>query len=130
MLQSQLLTAAPPAVARYTATDADTVPLPALEYDTVFALYAKFCALVLDAVDLAAYDRRSGTPRELVKRVSDVIWFSLARSYHKDKPHIQSLYSFLTGEGGGPQGWNAEGRGGGYRWTLIGYLDEYRSFES
>ena len=64
----------------------------------MYALYAKFCSLVLDAVDLAAYDRSSGTPRELVKRVSDVVWFSLARSYHKDRPHIQSLYSFLTGE--------------------------------
>ncbi|XP_037078987.1 LOW QUALITY PROTEIN: menin-like [Pollicipes pollicipes] len=77
--------------------DPDSVPLPPLEYDTVFALHAKFCALVLDAVDLEAFDRGAGTPRALVKRVSDVIWFSLARSYHKDKPHIQSIYSFLTG---------------------------------
>ena len=90
--------------------DADTVPLPPLEYDTVFALYAKFCSLVLDAVDLSAYDRSSGTPRELVKRVSDVIWFSLARSYHKDKPHIQSLYSFLTGEDTVLRRLNAEGQ--------------------
>ncbi|KAG5853276.1 hypothetical protein ANANG_G00071390 [Anguilla anguilla] len=35
--------------------------------------------------------------RELVKKVSDVIWNSLSRSYFKDRAHIQSLFSLITG---------------------------------
>lgn len=30
-------------------------------------------------------------------KVSDVIWNSLTRSYYKDRAHLQSLYSYLTG---------------------------------
>lgn len=70
---------------------------PVVELSTVEALYTKFVTLVKSSVDLSVYptDR---TTRELVKKVSDVIWSSLTRSYYKDKAHLQSLYSFLTGE--------------------------------
>lgn len=41
-----------------------------------------------------------GTPiyatREIIKRVSDVIWNSLIRSTYKDRAHLQSLYSYLA----------------------------------
>ena len=35
--------------------------------------------------------------RSLVKRVSDIVWNTLAKSQYKDRAHLQSLYSYLTG---------------------------------
>ncbi|CAL1526883.1 unnamed protein product [Lymnaea stagnalis] len=68
---------------------------PVVDLSTVDALYTKFETLVKGSVDLTKY---TGTfsSRELVKKISDVIWSSLSRSF-KDKAHLQSLYSFLTG---------------------------------
>ena len=34
--------------------------------------------------------------REIIKRVSDLIWNSLIRSTYKDRAHLQSLYSYLA----------------------------------
>lgn len=34
--------------------------------------------------------------REVIKRVSDIIWNSLQRSSYKDRAHLQSLYSYLV----------------------------------
>lgn len=34
--------------------------------------------------------------RELIKRVSDVIWNSLIRTTYKDRAHLQSMYSYLA----------------------------------
>ncbi|KAK7104350.1 menin-like [Littorina saxatilis] len=69
---------------------------PVVEADTIEALYAKFTALIKGAVDLTKFESEYAT-RELVKRVSDVVWGSLTRAYYKDKAHLQSLFSFLTG---------------------------------
>lgn len=33
----------------------------------------------------------------MIKKVSDLIWNSLLRSTYKDRAHLQSLYSYLTG---------------------------------
>jgi len=70
---------------------------PVIELDTVEALYEKFVTHVKRSVDLTKYPSEHAT-RELVKLVSDVIWSSLTRSFYKDKAHLQSLYSFLTGK--------------------------------
>ncbi|KAI8038048.1 hypothetical protein M5D96_009089 [Drosophila gunungcola] len=35
--------------------------------------------------------------REVIKKVSDVIWNSLIRSSYKDRAHLQNLYSYLFG---------------------------------
>lgn len=35
--------------------------------------------------------------REIIKKVSDVVWNSLIRSTYKDRAHLQSLYSYLAG---------------------------------
>lgn len=72
--------------------------LPAVEFHIVDALYSKFHAVIKGAVDLSLYGEIKYATRELVKRVSDVIWNSLTRSYYKDRAHLQSLYSYLTGE--------------------------------
>lgn len=70
---------------------------PVIELSTVEALYTKFVTLVKSSVDLSN-NTGEYSSRELVKKVSDVIWSSLTRSYYKDKAHLQSLYSFLTGK--------------------------------
>jgi len=69
---------------------------PVVELSTVEALHQRFVTLVKSSVDLTQYDARYAT-RGFVKKVSDVIWASLTRTYYKDKAHIQSLYSYLTG---------------------------------
>nr|CAG4641595.1 EOG090X0424 [Eurycercus lamellatus] len=68
---------------------------PEIGLDVVDALYAKFRAVIKSSVDLSGRSRY--TTREQVKKVSDVIWNTLTRSYYKDRAHLQSLYSYLTG---------------------------------
>lgn len=68
-----------------------------LEFNIVEALYERFIAIVKGSVDLTPYVNQKYAVRELVKKVSDVIWNSLTRSYYKDRAHLQSLYSYLTG---------------------------------
>ncbi|XP_014379930.1 menin, partial [Alligator sinensis] len=71
---------------------------PVADLSIVAALYARFTAQIRGAVDLSLCPRPDGfSSRELVKKVSDVIWNSLSRSYFKDRAHIQSLFSFITG---------------------------------
>lgn len=73
------------------------VPIfPVVEASVVDALYQKFIALVQGSVDLTLYKEKYSN-RELIKRVADVVWAQLPRSYYKDKAHLQSLFSFLTG---------------------------------
>jgi menin len=74
----------------------DEVRLPAVEFHIVEALYSKFSAIINGSVDLSRHNSKYAN-RELVKRVSDVIWNSLTRSYYKDRAHLQNLYSYLTG---------------------------------
>ncbi|XP_040035668.2 menin [Gasterosteus aculeatus] len=71
---------------------------PTVELGMISALYERFTAQIRGAVDLSQYRKTaSGSSRELVKKVSDVIWNSLSRSYFKDRAHIQSLFSLITG---------------------------------
>uniref|UniRef100_A0A1B6KSE4 Menin n=2 Tax=Cicadellinae TaxID=33370 RepID=A0A1B6KSE4_9HEMI len=71
--------------------------LTPVEYHIVEALYSKFHSIIKGTVDMSIYGDLKYATRELVKRVSDVIWNSLTRSYYKDRAHLQSLYSYLTG---------------------------------
>ncbi|KAM3842330.1 menin isoform 3-T3 [Diretmus argenteus] len=71
---------------------------PTVELGMISALHERFTAQIRGAVDLSQYRRTAGaSSRELVKKVSDVIWNSLSRSYFKDRAHIQSLFSLITG---------------------------------
>nr|XP_046175270.1 menin-like [Oncorhynchus gorbuscha]XP_046175271.1 menin-like [Oncorhynchus gorbuscha] len=71
---------------------------PTVELGMLSALHERFAAQIRGAVDLSQYRRPAGgSSRELVKKVSDVIWNSLSRSYFKDRAHIQSLFSLITG---------------------------------
>lgn len=69
-----------------------------IEFHIVDALYAQFRSIILGSVDLSSYGDCKYATRELVKKVSDVIWNTLSRSYYKDRAHLQSLYSYLTGK--------------------------------
>ena len=70
---------------------------PVVEVEVVEALYQKFITQIKASVDLTKFRSQYAT-RELVKRLADVIWSNLTRSYYKDKAHLQSLYSYLTGQ--------------------------------
>ena len=70
--------------------------LPLVKLTTVQALYQRFVTFVKGSVDLTKQTTKYAT-REFVKRVSDVIWSGLSRGNYQDKAHLQSLYSYLTG---------------------------------
>ncbi|KAK9870331.1 hypothetical protein WA026_006416 [Henosepilachna vigintioctopunctata] len=74
----------------------EATSLPILELHVIEEMYSKFQAIIKGAVDIKNYSKPFAT-RELVKKVSDVIWNSLTRSYYKDRAHLQSLYSYLNG---------------------------------
>lgn len=69
---------------------------PCVEWEEVKSLYDRFVSLMKAGVDPKLLNGEYAT-RDLVKRVADVVWNSLTRSYYKDRAHLQSIYSFLTG---------------------------------
>lgn len=73
---------------------------PVVHFEVVNELYKKF-KTILSAVDGAGAKQQKPQPtyatRELIKKVSDVVWNSLIRSTYKDRAHLQSLYSYLAG---------------------------------
>lgn len=86
-----------------------TKTFPKIDYETVDTLYQKFKSIVSIAevtippttVTKSKNKTINAEPkyatREKIKKVSDVIWNSLLRSSYKDRAHLQSLYSYLTG---------------------------------
>ena len=70
---------------------------PVIELPNVEALYCKFETQMKGSVDLSEYKSDYAT-RDLVKKVSDIIWGSLSRGHYKERAHLQSLFSFLTGK--------------------------------
>jgi menin len=86
-----------------------TKSFPILDFETVDGLYKRFKSIV--AIAETAYQQppvskskkkeESQEPkvptREKIKKISDVLWNSLLRSSYKDRAHLQSVYSYLTG---------------------------------
>lgn len=72
------------------------INFPSVEWDEVRLLHERFVSLMRTGVDVKLLNGTYAT-RDLVKRVADVVWNSLTRSYYKDRAHLQSIYSFLTG---------------------------------
>lgn len=82
---------------------------PALEFETVDTLYKKFKSIVAIAETSLQHppahkskkrdenQEPKVATREKIKKISDVIWNSLLRSSYKDRAHLQSVYSYLTG---------------------------------
>ncbi|GBP80068.1 Menin [Eumeta japonica] len=69
---------------------------PRVEWAEVAALHERFVALMRSGVDAKLLSGNYAS-RDLVKRVADIVWNSLTRSYYKDRAHLQSIYSFLSG---------------------------------
>ncbi len=67
-----------------------------VELEIVQQTYDKFGSLIKDNVKLQDGDNRV-TTHDVVKKVSDTVWNYLSRSYHKEKSHLQSVYSFIKG---------------------------------
>lgn len=87
----------------------NSTTFPVLDFETVEGLYKKFKSIV--AIAEQAFPHAPGhkskkkeenaepkvATREKIKKISDVIWNSLLRSSYKDRAHLQSVYSYLTG---------------------------------
>ena len=67
------------------------------------ALQEKFDSLIKGYCDPAILERSlkadatSLEIRKVIKHVADIIWNTLTKGQYKDRPHIQSIYSYLTG---------------------------------
>ena len=81
---------------------------PVLYWDLVHALYQKFESIIKSCCDVnilqaARSDKhsdqceRAKSIRSLIKHVADIVWNTLSKSQYKDRPHLQSIYSYLTG---------------------------------
>lgn len=70
---------------------------PQVELHIIEALCSKFESVIKGYCDLSLFREGSFATRSLVKRVSDIIWNTLSKSQYKDRAHLQSLYSYLTG---------------------------------
>ncbi|XP_059613673.1 menin [Phlebotomus argentipes] len=71
---------------------------PVIPIEAVELLYKKFRTILatVEGKSTGRASRREYATREVIKRVSDVIWNSLIRSSYKDRAHLQSLYSYLA----------------------------------
>ncbi|XP_035915755.1 menin [Anopheles stephensi] len=72
---------------------------PVIRYDTVEGLYKRFKSVLAPIEKLLVKTTTDSkfASREIIKKVSDIIWNSLLRSSYKDRAHLQSLYSYLCG---------------------------------
>lgn len=88
-------------------SSANNKSFPILDFETFDGLYKKFKSIVAIAetafqqAPVAKSKKSNQEPkvptREKIKKISDVIWNSLLRSSYKDRAHLQSVYSYLTG---------------------------------
>ncbi|CAH0406973.1 unnamed protein product [Chilo suppressalis] len=72
------------------------IKFPSVEWDEIKSLNERFESLMRGGVENKLLNGEFAT-RDLIKRVADIVWNSLTRSYYKDRAHLQSIYSFLTG---------------------------------
>merc|ERR1719158_1823833 len=70
---------------------------PPVELHIVEALCSKFESVIKGYCDLSLFKEGQFATRSLVKRVSDIIWNTLSKAQYKDRAHLQSIYSYLTG---------------------------------
>jgi menin len=71
-----------------------------INFDEVDVLYQRFAKLLrgyISSADIGSCHQGLTviSSREIVNKVADVVWSCLSRSYHKDRAHMQSLYSLL-----------------------------------
>jgi len=89
-------------VAEAATSTENAVAFPQLNFAEIESLYQRFVAVLrqnIPANDIPSC-RSSSTvlsTSEVVHKVSNVIWSCLSASYHKERAHIQSVYSLLAG---------------------------------
>jgi len=69
---------------------------PALQLSVVEALCEHFVTIVKSSVDLSVHTDKYSSA-SLIKKVSDVIWGALTRTFYKDRAHLQTIFTLLTG---------------------------------
>lgn len=67
---------------------------PVVTLEFIDELYKKF-QTVLSSVEKPK--GKGFANRNVIKKISDLVYYSLFRSTHRDKPHLNSLYSYLSG---------------------------------
>ncbi|XP_028968193.1 menin [Galendromus occidentalis] len=72
---------------------------PIVNFEEINALYGNFASFIKGSIDLSIQQTgpQRRLNRQLVKKISDIIWNTLHRSYGQDRPHLQSIFSYLTG---------------------------------
>ncbi|XP_013103684.2 menin [Stomoxys calcitrans] len=77
----------------------NSVPFPVVTFELVSGLYKKFQSIlsIVDKPKISSTCNSRQATREVIKKVSDVIWHSLIRSSYKDRAHLQNLYTYLSG---------------------------------
>ncbi|XP_059095385.1 menin-like isoform X2 [Tigriopus californicus] len=76
---------------------------PPLTWPLIEASVAKFESIIRSYCDSLVLSAALSAPenvsaiRALIKHVADIIWNTLSKSHYKDRPHLQSIYSYLTG---------------------------------
>ncbi|XP_055840071.1 menin isoform X2 [Episyrphus balteatus] len=73
--------------------DEESSTFPVVTYEMVNNLYQKY-QNILALIQKPKAGRYAN--RDVIKRVSDIIWHSLFWSSHKDRAHLQNLYSYLS----------------------------------
>ncbi|XP_073827316.1 menin 1 [Musca autumnalis] len=79
--------------------NSNSVPFPVVTYELVSGLYKKFQSIlsIVEKPKVSSTCNSRQATREVIKKVSDVIWHSLIRSSYKDRAHLQNLYTYLSG---------------------------------
>ena len=83
-------------------TSDDDATFPQVNFTDLESLYQRFLTLLrrsIPANEIASCHHGAVvvSSSDIVHKVSNVVWSCLSGSYHKDRAHIQSLYSLLTG---------------------------------
>lgn len=68
---------------------------PVVTLEFIDELFKKF-QTVLSSVEKPK-SAKGWANRNVIKKISDLVYYSLFRSTHRDKPHLNSLFSFLSG---------------------------------
>lgn len=74
---------------------------PVIRSEDVMPLVEEFRRYVRDKVTPKVSEDAAGsviTDRQTIKDVANAIWKRLSKSFHKDKPHFQTLYTFKNGK--------------------------------
>ncbi|XP_023324645.1 menin, partial [Eurytemora carolleeae] len=70
---------------------------PAISYVQVSALYQKYIAVIKGYCDLSLFpDAGEFATKDLIKRVSDILWNTLSKDKIKDRTHISNIFSYVT----------------------------------